>query len=175
MFYSPLFSLKNTTALFLGFCLAFVSCYSFTGSSLSPETKTIKIDYFDYTAALYNATFSQEFTEALQDRFRQRTTLNLSNTTADIELTGEVSQYRIDFATVTGNNNDFSASQNRLTIEVKVKYNNALEPEKNFYKTYTKSGEFEQGQAIVDVEKTLHAQISELLIEEIFNDIVAQW
>ena len=51
------------------------SCYSFTGSSLSPETKTILIKNFPNNSALVNAELSQDFTTALQNRFLQRTSL----------------------------------------------------------------------------------------------------
>ena len=51
------------------------SCYSFTGSSLSPETKTILIKNFPNNAALVNSDLSQDFTMALQNMFLQRTEL----------------------------------------------------------------------------------------------------
>jgi len=38
--------------------------YSFTGASISPEVKTISIQYFPNNAPLIEATLSQSFTDA---------------------------------------------------------------------------------------------------------------
>ena len=60
--------------IILGFsALIFVlpSCgvYSFTGASISPEVKTISVHYFPNNAPLVNSTLSQNFTEALKEKF----------------------------------------------------------------------------------------------------------
>ena len=54
--------LKVFSLLSLVFLL--LNCYSFTGSSLSPETKTIEIRDFPNNAPLMNASLSQEFSTA---------------------------------------------------------------------------------------------------------------
>ena len=58
----------------LSFCLFsffffLQSCYSFTGSSLSPETKTIQIKDFPNNAALMNPNLAQQFSTDIQNRF----------------------------------------------------------------------------------------------------------
>ena len=69
------------------------SCYSFTGSSLSPETKTILIKNFPNNAALVNSDLSQDFTMALQNMFLQRTSLKGTSENPDILIEGYISDY----------------------------------------------------------------------------------
>ncbi|MGZ5273899.1 MAG: hypothetical protein ACXWCA_06275, partial [Kaistella sp.] len=68
---------RRSVVLFSLFSFLFFlhSCYSFTGSSLSPETKTIQIKDFPNNAALMNPNLAQQFSTDIQNRFLQRTTL----------------------------------------------------------------------------------------------------
>ena len=43
--------------------------YSFTGTSIQPDVKTITINYFEYKALKVNPTLSNQITEALKDKF----------------------------------------------------------------------------------------------------------
>jgi len=81
------------------------SCYSFSGSSLSPETKTINIREFPNNAPLMNPTLSQEFSIALQNRFLQRTSLKGTKTDPDILLEGEITDYSITPTTISSSVN----------------------------------------------------------------------
>ena len=79
--------------LFLSFCVAFVvtACkvsYSFTGGTLSPEVKTFSVQFFPNRAPLVNPNLSNQFTEALKEKFRGQTTLD-ENTFPSQNFTGE--------------------------------------------------------------------------------------
>ena len=57
------------TALIVRSC----GIYSFTGTSIQPDIKTVTIDYFEYKALKVNPTLSNSMTESLKDKFRKMT------------------------------------------------------------------------------------------------------
>lgn len=154
-------------------------CYSFTGSSLSPETKTIEIRTFPNNAPLMNASLSQEFSTAIQNRFLQRTTLKGTNESPDILIEGEITDYAITPTTISSAVNapggNIQAAQNKLTIVVKVHYENKVEPDKSFDRTYSDEAVFSSDLDINTIETTQVKVVNERIINKIFNDIVANW
>lgn len=151
----------------------FNSCYSHTGSSLNPEIKSINIATFPNLSALTNPNLSQDFTNMLQDRFDQRTKLSLVNSPdADLMLEGEITSYT--FTPINIVSGDVSA-QNRLTINVRVRYENKIFPEKSFEKTFSDYDDISSTVDIATAEQTLSENINKRLIDQIFNAIVADW
>lgn len=155
------------------------SCYSFTGSSLSPETQTILIHEFPNNAALMNPNLSQQFSTDIQNRFLQRTTLKGASTDPDILIEGEITDYSITPTTISSAVNapggNIQAAQNKLTITVKVHYENKIEPEKSFDRTYSDEAVFSSDLDINAIEATQVRVVNERIINKIFNDIVANW
>ena len=64
--------------------------YSFTGISLSADTKTFQVNYFQNTAALIEPGIERDFTIALQDLILNQTNLVLVNSNGDIVYEGEI-------------------------------------------------------------------------------------
>ena len=60
-----------TTALIVRSC----GIYSFSGTSIQPDVKTVTINYFEYKALKVNPTLSNSMTESLKDKFRKMTRL----------------------------------------------------------------------------------------------------
>ena len=58
--------------------------YSFTGISLSSDTKTFQVNYFQNTAALIEPGIERDFTLALQDLILNQTNLDLVKSNGDI-------------------------------------------------------------------------------------------
>lgn len=170
---------KAKACIFLLVSCFLSSCYSFTGSSLSPETKTIKInDFINNTA--YNPNLAQQFSTDIQNRFHQRTTLKGTTENPDILIEGEITDYTISPTTissgVTGaNNTTIQAAQNKLTISVRVHYENKVEPDKSFDRTYSDEAAFSSDLDINQIETTQVDIVTERIINKIFNDIVANW
>lgn len=168
---------------FLGFLFLTLlsSCYSFTGSSLSPETKTIEIRDFPNNAPLMNASLSQEFSTAIQNRFLQRTTLKGTKEKPDILIEGEITDYSITPTTISSSVNapggNIQAAQNKLTITVRVHYENNVpnEESKSFDRTYSDEAVFSSDFDINTIETSQVKVVNERIINKIFNDIVANW
>ena len=155
------------------------SCYSFTGSSLSPETKTIQIKEFPNNAALMNANLAQQFSTDIQNLFLQRTTLKGASENPDILIEGEITDYSITPTTISSAVNapggTIQAAQNKLTITVKLHYENKIEPDKSFDRTYSDEAVFSSDMDINSIETSQVKVVNERIINKIFNDTVANW
>lgn len=167
-------------AMLACFLLFLVSCYSFSGSSLLPEMKTVKINPFPNNAANNLPTLSQDFTIALQNRILQRTTLKGAVDKPDLLIEGEIVEYTttptsIGAATTTTSGNTIQAAQNRLSISVKVHYENYIDPTLNFDRLYTDEATYSSDLDLNAVETTQVRIVTDRIINKIFNDIVANW
>ena len=147
--------------------------YSFTGTSIQPEVKTVTINYFEYLAPKMNPTLSNQMTEAVQEKFRKLTKLEQVDMDGDLEFIGSITGYDVKAASVTANE---QVAQNRLTVTVKVDFINRKFPEENQNgKSFSAYQDFDATQSIDAVEATLCEDIVEQLCEDIFNGTVANW
>lgn len=171
-----IFNLNKIWGLVLFLPLLLQSCYSFTGSSLSPETKTIQIKNFPNNSALVNPDLSQDFTMALQNMFLQRTSLKGTTENPDILIEGQITDYHITPTTISSpTEGNTIAAQNKLTISVSVNYENKVEPQKSFTKTFSGEAIFSSDLDINTIETTQVRIANERIINQIFNEIVANW
>ena len=68
------------------------------------------------------------------------------------------------------------AAQNRLTVTVKVSFNNRKYPEDNFEnKNFSAYADYDSTNSLDAVEQSLCEEIIDKLVEDIFNATVAQW
>jgi len=161
------------------FCLNSCEVYNFTGNSLNHDEKTIQIKNFPNNAALVNPNLSQEFSIALQNRFLQRSGLKGTTENPDVLIEGEITDYSISPTTistpVTTDGGNIQAAQNKLTITVKVHYENSKFPEASFDRTYSDEAVFSSDLDINAIETSQVKLVNERIINKIFNDIVANW
>lgn len=146
--------------------------YSFTGTSIDPNIKSVSIAYFESFAPLAKPTLSQVFTEALKDRFIQQTNLSLVKNNGDIQFSGKITGYETRPVAIQGNE---TAALNRLTITVEVEYVNTQDEDKNFKQSFSRFEDYSSSQALSAVEDNLIEEINEQLIQDIFNKSVSDW
>ena len=146
--------------------------YSFNGASISKNTKTITIKYFTNNASTIQPTLSQVITEKLKDYFTQQTNLSINDNDGDLKFSGEITKYEIKPMAIQSNE---VAGKNRLTIAVKVDFTNVYENEYNFSHTFSRYRDYESSQNFSEIEEILIEQISNELIEDIFNKSVVNW
>ena len=79
------------TALIVHSC----GIYSFSGTSIQPDVKTVTINYFEYKALRVNPSLSNELTEAIKDQFRRLTRLEEVDIEGDLEISGEITGYDV--------------------------------------------------------------------------------
>lgn len=146
--------------------------YSFSGTSIQSDVKTVTINYFEYKALRVNPSLSSDLTEAMKDKFKRLTKLEEVDIDGDLEIAGEVTGYDVKTAAVTSNE---VAAMNRLTVTVKVTFNNRKYPEDDFDKSFSAYADFNSEMSLDAVEAGLCEEIIEKLVEDIFNASVAQW
>lgn len=156
------------TAMLAGSC----GIYSFSGTSIQPDVRTITINYFEYTAEKVNPSLSNQLTEELRTQFRKMTRLEQVDLDGDLEIEGQVTGYDVSATAVTA---DEVAAQNRLTVTVKVTFTNRLYPEDNLEQNFSAYEDYDSMQPLDAVQETLCNEIVKKLIEDIFNATVAQW
>ncbi len=146
--------------------------YSFTGASISPEVKTISIQYFQNRADLVQPGLSQYITDALIDKCKAQTNLSVVNGIGDVNFEGEITGYNTRPSTVAA---DARAATNRFTITVKVKFTNAVDPDFSYDQSFSRYEDYESSYDLSDVEDKLSAKIVDFLVEDIFNKAFVNW
>ncbi len=158
--------------LLASFVLNACGIYSFSGTSIQPDVKTVTLDYFEYKALRVNPSLSNDLTEALRNEFRKMTRLEQVEMDGDIQISGEITGYDVRASAVTS---DEVAAQNRLTVTVKITFKNKLYPEEDFEKSFSQYADYDSTNSLDAVESGLCAEINKKLIEDIFNATVANW
>ena len=153
-------------------CVASCGIYSFSGTSIQPDVKTVTINYFEYKALRVNPTLSNDMTEAIKEKFRKMTRLEQVDLDGDMEITGEITGYDTRAMAVTAGE---VAAQNRLTVTVKISFTNRLYPEDDFEKSFSAYADYDSMLSLDAVEGQLCEQIVEQLTEDILNATVANW
>ena len=147
--------------------------YSFTGASISPEVKTIRIDNFPNNAQLVNPTLSQELTDALRDRFQSQTNLIIVNQGGDLVLEGEITGYNTQPIAIQS---DDKAAMNRLTISLKVTFINTNDESQSFEKqNFTRYDDYPSNLDFNSVQDSYVPLIIDYLVDDIFNKAVVNW
>lgn len=176
--------MKTKRTIWAGICAALAliaalplihSCgiYSFTGTSIQPDVKTVTVNYFEYLAPKVNPSLSNMLTEAMQEKFIKLTKLELVDIDGDLEIIGAVTGYDVKATAITANE---QAAQNRLTVTVKIEFINRKYPEESQQnKSFSAYQDFDATLSLDAVESTLCEDIVEQLCEDIFNGTVANW
>ncbi|MCR5709483.1 MAG: hypothetical protein K6G79_03250 [Bacteroidales bacterium] len=165
--------LRLTIAL-AAFLLVTDGCgiYSFSGTSIQADVKTICIEQVVNRAPKINPQLAPQLTEALNDKFRKLTKLEQVEDEGDLNLTVTVESYEVRATAVTANE---VAAMNRLTITCKVVFTNVLHPEDNIEQSFAGYEDYDSNNSLDMVEATLCDTIIEKLVDDIFNATVAQW
>jgi len=177
----------NSIKLTISFSLTLIglvfiqSCgvYSFTGSTLGPDVKTISIQTFTNNALLGPSNMSVTFTEEIKDYFQQNTGLILVDQEGDIQLEGYIENYTLTpvAASASSSSNDANlANQSRITISISAVYINTKDDQFDFDRRFSNFRDFDQATTdLSQVEEQLVDEIFEQIIIDIFNSSVANW
>lgn len=172
-------SRKIRLALFLTIMVImipfFMGCkvsYSFSGASISPDVKTISVQYFQNRASLVQPRLSQNLTDALIDKCRAETNLRFINDIGDVNFEGEISDYNTRPLTVGA---DARAATNRFSITVRVKFTNAIQPDFSYEQTFSRYADYPSNLDLSQVEDELSEEIIEMIVEDVFNQAFVNW
>ena len=147
--------------------------YSFTGISLSSDTKSFQVNYFQNTAALIEPGIERDFTLSLQDLILNQTSLDLVKSNGDIVYEGEIVEYRISPTTATSSN---SAAQNQLTISVNVRFFDKNDEDAEFEKRFSFFYNYEGSAQLIGAQKTTAIEeVFERITQDVVNASLANW
>jgi len=147
--------------------------YSLTGASISPETKTFQVNYFQNNSTLIEPGIDRDFTNKLIDLLINQTSLDLVKSNGDLLYEGEIVEYRIAPTTATANN---TAAQNRLTIGVNVRFYDKSDPDAEFEKRFSFYYDYPGSSQLIGSQKdTAVDEIFERITQDVFNASLAKW
>jgi hypothetical protein len=163
---------KSIIILLFGLIVSSCGIYSLSGTSIAPDVNSITVNYIENRALRVNPSLSNIFTEALKDKYRRLTKLKLDNENGDLFIEGEIVAYETTSLAVTAQE---VASQNRLTITVKIRFTNNKYPKENFEKSFASFEDYPSTSSLDQVEARLTETIVDKIVDMIFNDTVAKW
>lgn len=146
--------------------------YSFTGASISPNVKTVTILNFPNNAGLVVPTLSRTVTDGLRDYFTSQTNLVQVDKGGDLLLDGTITQYAVQPVAIQGNE---TAAMNRLTITVNVKFTNKTDSKQNWESLFSRYQDYASSYNLSSVQEGLIKDITEQLVQDIFNKAVVNW
>ena len=146
--------------------------YSLSGASIPPDAKTFSVAYFPNNAPMVEPILSSTLTDALVDKFSRQTRLTQVDEGGDFAFEGEITGY--SSTTASASSNDV-ALLNRLTITVKVRFTNALEPAMSFNKSFTAFADYDSSRLLTEVAGELVPEIVDHLVNDIFQASASHW
>lgn len=148
--------------------------WTLNGSAINYDIyKTIRVSDFPIRAALVYPPLQQTFENRLLDVLQSQTRLQISSSSnADLEMSGEITGYSLSPQAV---GQDAYATQTRLTITVKVKYVDHRNSANDIEQTFSAYRDFSADLLLTDVQDELCQQISEELVDLIFNATIGNW
>ncbi len=152
------------------------SCFTFTlttkGTTIDPRIQTFSIQPFMNRASRVKPSLSQDFTNALNDYIQANTKLRQVNGLGDVDFKGEIISYDVRPTAISAGE---VASQTRFTIGVKVTYTDNIEPDNNFETTVSRYRDFDSSRDFSSVEEELGLEMTEEIVEQIFNKAFVNW
>jgi len=163
-------------AIIVLFSLFITSCtvsYKFNGASINyAETPTIDIRDFLNQAPMVYPPLEQVFNERLKDVFTRSTKLQFTTVNPSLELEGEIVRY--DIAPLAVQEDMFSA-QTRLTLGIKFRYRNNKNPQEDREETLTAYRDFDSNNMLTDVQDQLITELTDDIVDQIFNATMSNW
>ncbi len=165
-----LWVLAITIALIVQSCTI---SYKFNGTAIDYNVyKTIRVSQFPIRAALVYPPLQQTFENALLDYITRNTRLQTTDGSSDLEMEGEITGYTLSPQAVTEN---ALASKTRLTITVRVKYTDNKNDKNDIDQSFSAYQDFDSSEMLTDVQDQLCEEITEQLVDLIFNATLGNW
>ena len=159
-------------SLLLSGCIFMKGGYSLSGASIPEAAKTFSAAYFPNNAPMVSPTLSTVLVDELKDKFSRQTKLQLVEENGDFAFEGEIVGYSSTTASVSSS--DY-AVLNRLTIKVKVRFTNNIDPDASFNREFSAFTDYDSSQLLTDVQTSLDAEIVKQIVTDIFMAAASNW
>lgn len=157
--------------LFLGISMSSCGVYSFTGAAI--EGKTINIHFIENNARNVVPSLSPTFTQKLRQRIISQTSLSqINNDKTDYDISGTITNYDVSISAVVGTE---VSTKNRLTITANIAFINRKNEKLNFTQSFTRFADFNASQTVQSVETQLINDISDQIVDDVFNKCFVNW
>lgn len=162
--------------LVFGTVLSSCGIYSFTGTNLSPDIKTMSISTFPNNYGQGPSYLSQVVTTTIRDHFQRNTNLQMVPRDGDLIMEGQIIGF--DFTPVAPQvqNGQDVAAINRLTLRIQVKFTNTKDPKQNFDQAFNGTQDFPQNTNLNQIdESAIRTIVLDRIMPDIFTRSVANW
>jgi len=153
--------------------LAGCNVYKFTGASIPPDVKTVRVQYIENKARYNNPQLSPQLTDKLRQKIVSQTKLTqVNNDEADFDISGAITQYDVSTSGISNQ----QVSTNRLTVSVSLVLLNRKKPgEQPRNISASRSFDFSASLTLTQAERQLNDEIIRNLTDEIFNQLFSDW
>lgn len=169
-------SLRCIISVFLcGSLMTLVGCrigFNFSGGNVDTSLETLSVANFNNEAQIVVPYLAQEVTNQLQDRFLNQSRLTLTSGAADVELSGSVSRYTIQPVAIQSGD---QAAQTRLTIGIRVNFQNNVNPDESWEKDFSSQVDFDTDLDFVSNEPDLINEVLEQITQDVFTRSIGKW
>jgi len=146
--------------------------YSFSGTNISPETKTFQVNFFQNQSPRIFPGIDQTFTNQLQDLILNQTNLDLVTSGGDIIFEGEILQ---DYVAPNTATSDITAAQNRLTIAINLRFYDTKDPNQDLEQRFSFFFDYSASASENNVRDNALQIIFERITQDMFNATLARW
>ncbi|QCR22142.1 LptE family protein [Pontibacter sp. SGAir0037] len=160
--------------LVIGICNS-CGVYSFTGTNIGSDIRTISIQSFENASGEGPANLTQLITNNFKQYYSRNTNLTILQRDGDLQLEGQIVSFSVAPAAIQREGNQDQASLNRLTLAVQVRFTNTKDPEADFDQQFTISQDFSREIDVTQISTNDINQLSERLIADVFTKSVANW
>jgi len=171
------YRIRNKVVVFLIF-ISLNSCgvYNFTGGDVG-SAESFQVNRFQNYAtqspgSIFEPGMDLDFTRALQERIRDQTSIDLTNSNGDLVYEGEIVEYRISPMSATAQQ---TAAQNRLSVAVNVRFTNNTKEEADWEQRFSFFFDYDASSQLSAVKSEAHEIIFERITQDIFNASLADW
>lgn len=168
-------SLALYLSVLLAVCCSACGVYSFTGTSISPDIKTISIQNFENSAGEGPSNLTQIVTNNFKNYYQRNTNLTILQREGDLQLEGQIISFTLTPAAVQRDGNIDQATLNRLTLGIQIRFINTKDPEQDFDQQFTITEDFPQEVDITSIPVASIDRMTERLVADVFNKTVANW
>lgn len=160
----------------LGIALLLAGCiqYSFTGTSIPSDVRTIYISFFPDNSTSGLGDLSDRLNNALVNRFVNQSRLSLTNDEdgADSAMRGTIQSYNVRPFSIGG---DEQANLNEVRIVVNATFKFTRDDDPVYRKNFTGTATYNVRENPVDGEIEAAEEALQQIANNAFNDAVSNW
>ena len=159
-------------SLYILIVLSCIQCYSFKSTSIAPDIDAFLVQNFNVQALAAPPNINVTFSNRLQDQIERETRLKYRETDPDIIFSGSITSFNV---TPQGAQADGTTSFDRLTVGIRVSYEDSSDPDKNWEKVFTDFEDYDASVNLLSVQDELLDLIFTRLADNVINEAFSSW